>query len=406
MLRPMASAERLDPRYRWYLATAASWFGGLGLQQVMLPWLVVGELGASAEWAGFVQTANMLPSLVLLVVGGAVADRRDPRGLLGWLHALAALPSLALALAISGERLSVGIVIACATALGALNAFANPARDSLLSQVAGRDVLRAVTGLTIAQFASQGAGMIAAGSARWLGTAPILAVQAVIIAAGAGLSRRLPARAPVPVRPARPADYLAGLRIVLASPLRAVLALTCSIGLLFSASYNVVLPVLVREVYRGDVQDVSLVMLTFPVGTILGSLVLLARGGIRRKGRALVLALAIAAASVIASGLGLPFPAVVAAGLVWGLAGAVFLNMGRTLFQERAPEAERARVLAVNHLGFMATAPVGALLSGFVAAELGPRAALVGFGAGMLALLVLVTLASDVWRMESIGGSA
>jgi len=154
------------------------------------------------------------------------------------------------------------------------------------------------------------------------------------------------------------------------------------------------------------VQDVSLVMLTFPVGTILGSLVLLARGGIRRKGRALVLALAIAAASVIASGLGLPFPAVVAAGLVWGLAGAVFLNMGRTLFQERAPEAERARVLAVNHLGFMATAPVGALLSGFVAAELGPRAALVGFGAGMLALLVLVTLASDVWRMESIGGSA
>jgi len=57
-------------------------------------------------------------------------------------------------------------------------------------------------------------------------------------------------------------------------------------------------------------------------------------------------------------------------------------------------------VLAVNHLGFMATAPVGALLSGFVAAELGPRAALVGFGAGMLALLVLVTLASDVWRME------
>jgi MFS family permease len=128
--------------------------------------------------------------------------------------------------------------------------------------------------------------------------------------------------------------------------------------------------------------------------------VLLSRGGIRRKGRALVLSIAVAAASVIGSGLGLPFPAVVAAGLVWGLAGAVFLNMGRTLFQERAPEAERARVLAVNHLGFMAAAPVGALLSGFVAAELGPRAALVAFGAGMLAMVGLVTLASDVVRME------
>jgi MFS family permease len=179
-----------------------------------------------------------------------------------------------------------------------------------------------------------------------------------------------------------------------------VLALTCGIGFLFSASYNVVLPVLVREVYGGDVQDVSLVMLMFPVGTIAGSSVLLSRGGIRRKGRALVASLAIAAASVIVSGLGLPFAAVVAAGLVWGLAGAVFLNMSRTLFQERAPEAERARVLAVNHLGFMTAGPFGALLSGFVAAELGPRTALVAFGAGMLALLTLVTLASDVVRME------
>jgi hypothetical protein len=48
----------------------------------------------------------------------------------------------------------------------------------------------------------------------------------------------------------------------------------------------------------------------------------------------------------------------------------------------------------------MAAGPLGALLSGFVAAEFGPRAALVGFGAAMLLLLALVTLASDVVRME------
>jgi hypothetical protein len=48
----------------------------------------------------------------------------------------------------------------------------------------------------------------------------------------------------------------------------------------------------------------------------------------------------------------------------------------------------------------MAAAPLGALLSGFVAGELGPRAALLGFGAGMLVLLGVVTLATDVTRME------
>jgi hypothetical protein len=387
-------------RYGWYLATAASWFGGVGLQQVMLPWLVVGELRASAEWTGTVQMASMLPSLSLLLVGGAVADRRDPRALLTLLHALAALPALALGLAIAGGRLSIPIVLACATAMGAINAFSNPARDSLLSQVAGRDVMRAVTGLTIVQFAAQGVGMLAAGSARWLGTAPVLIAQAVSVALGAALVRGVPRRASPLAGLAARGEYLAGLRFVLGSPLRLVLVLTCGIGLLFSASYNVVLPLLVRDVYAGDVQHVSLVMLMFPAGTITGSFVLLSRGGIRRKGRALLVSLALAATSVIGCGLGLPFPFVVGAGFAWGLAGAVFLNMGRTLFQVRAPEAERARVLAVNQLGFMAAGPLGALLSGLVAGELGPRTALVAFGTGMLALVGVVGLASDVARME------
>jgi hypothetical protein len=48
----------------------------------------------------------------------------------------------------------------------------------------------------------------------------------------------------------------------------------------------------------------------------------------------------------------------------------------------------------------MATAPVGALLSGFVTAELGPQATLLGFGAAMLVLVGGVVLASGVVRME------
>jgi MFS family permease len=396
----MHGAERLDSRYGWYLAASASWFGGVGLQQVMLPWLVVGELGAGAEWTGAVQMASMLPSLFLLLLGGALADRGDPRELLTALHLLAALPALVLGLAIDGGRLSVAIVIACAMAIGTLNAFSNPARDSLLSDVAGRDVMRAVAGLTIAQFAAQGLGMLTAGAARWLGSATVLFVQAAVVALGAWLLRGAPGRARPAARLAAPGDFLAGLRFVLRSPLRAVLVLTCGIGFLFSASYNVVLPVLVREAYGGDVRDVSLVMLMFPVGTIAGSFVLLGRGGIRRKGRALLISLAISATSVMACGLGLPFPFVVAASLVWGLAGAVFLNMVRGLFQMRAPEAERGRVLAVNQLGFMATGPLGALLAGFLAGGVGPRAALVVFGAGMLVLVAVVTLASDLTRME------
>ena len=391
---------RAAPGYAWFLASSTSWFAAHGVHQVMIPWLVVGELRASPEWTGTVQMAAMLPNLVLLLVGGALADRFEGRRVLTALHGLAALPPLALAASLGSDSLSIPVVMACATASGVLAAFAHPARDSLLTQVAGRDVMRAVTGNTIAQFGAQGVGMVVAGSARWLASSPVLVAQAAFVALGALAARRLPERpAPEGSGSAR-GEFFAGLRFVLASDLRGVLALVFGIGLSFNGSYYVLLPLLARDVYGGDVRDVSLLLMMFPLGTIGGSLLLLARGGIRRKGRGLALSLAAAAACLVVAGRGLPFPALLATVLAWGLAGAVFLNASRTLFQERAPEAERARVLAVNQLGLTAAGPAGALLSGFAAAQLGPADALALFGAGMLALVALVTASTGVARME------
>jgi MFS family permease len=398
---PPDGPAREAPAYAWFLASSTSWFAAHGVHQVMIPWLVVGELRASPEWTGTVQMTAMLPTLALLLVGGALADRLEGRRVLAALHGLAGLPPLALAASLGTDSLSIPIVIACATATGALAAFAHPARDSLLSRVAGRDVMRAVTGNTIAQFGAQGVGMALAGSARWIASAPVLVAQAAFVGLGALAARRLPEGPPAHVVTASaPGGFFAGLRLVLGSDLRGVLALVLGIGFAFNGSYYVLVPLLARDVYGGDVRDVALLMMMFPLGTIGGSLALLARGGIRRKGRGLALSLAAAGACLVVAGRGLAFPALVATMLAWGVTGAVFLNASRTLFQERAPEAERARVLAVNQLGFAAASPAGALLSGLAAARLGPADALAVFGLGMLALVGLVALITDVARME------
>jgi hypothetical protein len=57
-------------------------------------------------------------------------------------------------------------------------------------------------------------------------------------------------------------------------------------------------------------------------------------------------------------------------------------------------------VLSMNQLGFTAAGPIGALLSGFAAAHLGPGTSLTVSGLCMLALVGAVTLRSDVARME------
>ncbi len=399
-----AAAERERRRqFVSYLGTISSWFGGWGMQQVLFPWLVVGVLQASAETTGLAQMSVLVSNLSFLLVGGAIADRFDPRRLLIVLHLGAVIPVALLLAAVAGGWLSLPVLVLCGLGVGMSSAFSNPARDSILSTVAGDDLGRAVTGVTVVQFGSQTVGMTIVGAARWIGTEAALAVQAVVLAAGSLFARRLPARAKRDVPPARRlslGEMTEGVRFVWASELRPVLLLVAGVGLFFMGSYHVVFPLLVRDVYGGSVQQLSLLMMMFPIGTIAGSLVLLKRGGIRRKGRALALALASGGLCLMAAGSGVPYGGAVAATLGWGLCGSVFMNMSRTLFQERARGPSRGRVLAVNQLGFLGAAPVGSLMAGYTTATLGPGGSLMALGGAMLVLVGIVAATTDAARME------
>jgi hypothetical protein len=250
-----------------------------------------------------------------------------------------------------------------------------PARDALLSEVAGADMMRAVTAMTLVQWASQAAGAFIGGSARWIGTVPALCLLAATYLLGAPALARL-AKAPPkgPPRALRLTDLGVGVREVWGSPqLRPVVILVGAVGALFVGPMMVVLPLLIRDYYGGDVAQLGLLQMCFPVGTILGSLVLLARGGIRRKGLAQIGALLAGCLCLGAVGFGLPLWGTLLAVLLWGTGAAVFMNAGRTVFQEKATPATRGRVLSVYTLGFMgASGLVGAPLSGFHAGWIGP----------------------------------
>lgn len=386
----------------WYLATTSSWFGGWGMYQVLFPWLVVGVLGASAETTGLTQMSVLLSNLTFLLVGGALADRLEARGLLTVLHLGAVVPIGILWASVVGDWLSLPVLIGCGVMIGLCSAFNVPARDSLLREVAGDDVGRTVTGVTAVQFGSQLVGMAIAGATKFIGTPVALLIQACILGSGAVAARRLPRRPPrVHGGEALSASEMTrGVRIVWSSPLRPVFLLIAGVGLFFMGSYHVIFPLLIRDVYQGSSAELSLLMGMFPLGAILGSLALLRRRSIRRKGRALAIALAAGGGFLVVGGMDLPYPGLVATTLGWGLCGSVFMNMSRTLFQERAPEAERARVLAVNQLGFLGAAPIGSILSGYAAATLGPSLALSALGAAMWVLVAVVLLTTPVLHME------
>ena len=61
----------------------------MAMQQLLITWLLVGILMLPATQVGAIQALIGLPGIVLMLWGGAVADRTDPRGVLIQVYSLA-----------------------------------------------------------------------------------------------------------------------------------------------------------------------------------------------------------------------------------------------------------------------------------------------------------------------------
>jgi MFS family permease len=390
--------------YGWFVAGVGSWFGAWGMQHVLFSWLVVGELRENPASVGLAQMFQMLPAVGLMLFGGAIGDRLDRRRILLAAHAAAALAALAMSRIVASGQLTFGIVIAYAVCWGTFQSFVLPARDATLPDVAGSDLERGVTGMTLIQFSAQAIGSAAVRGAGVIGSAGALGVQAAVAALGLYPVSKLRLAPPHGHRAARPPilrEIREGLREVWQSrALRPLAGLVACNGVFFVGPYFVLYPLIVRDVYGADLGDLALVMTMFPVGMIAGSSLLLRRGGIRRKGQALLLGFVGGGLALIATSLGLPFWGLLASVFGWGLAAAVFINMSRTLFQVWAPPSHRARVLSVYSLGLMGGAPLGNVAAGLLAEWLGPLPACALAGASMLAVIAYAWRFSEVRRME------
>jgi MFS family permease len=289
--------------------------------------------------------------------------------------------------------------------MGTVQAFVMPARDSLLSEVAGPNMMRAVTGMMLAQWGTQIVGTLLAGTARWIGTVPTLCLHGSTLLTGALILRKLPPAPPhggTPQTNLRLADVAEGVNEVVHSPtLLPVLLLGIAVGAFFIGPFMVVFPLLIRDYYGGDVAQLAMLSTAFPVGTILGSLAILWRGDIRRKGAAQLISLVAGSGCLGIVALGLPFWGTLVMICAWGISAAIFGNTGRTIFQERARPSHRARVLSVHTLGFMGSAGlVGAPLSGVLIEHIGPLATCAASSGAMVIVAALAFLFTGIAQVE------
>ena len=400
-----------------YLFTQGAWFLAFGLQMVLFPYLVRVVLQENEIRFGLAQMSMQLPTVLLILLGGYAADRTDTRLTVLAGCGLCALSFLGLGIFVAGGHLTYATLIVYALGIGTIGAFVTPARDALLSRVAPGGVQQAVGMASLAQFGGQILGMATAAAAPIVGLAALLFGQAAMMAVAAGAAARIRPRpaAPPKVREGGVLGFIfseisVGFRAAAASPVIApVIVCAVGMGICFMGAFAVLLPLIVQDYFPADLTGsarariasaLGVFSVTFWIGSMLSATVLIRIGHIRRMGRVYLAALFSGACVLILCSLPMPFWLLCGLNFVWGLGGGVAMTLGRGLVQKYSPPDKVARILSIFTLGNMGAAPAGAVLYGVLAHAIGPHAAILFPGLGMLVIVGAVTMSSQLWHLD------
>ena len=375
----------------------------MGIGQVVITWLVTVVLHETPERIGLVQTLSMLPMLLLLMVGGVAADRRDPRLILMICHTLFALHPMALAWVIWSGHFTYEVLIAFALVGGLAGAFAMPARDTLLTNVTQGSMQRSVAIMNMLQFGGQLIGILIAARASTIGAEPLLLFQGVLLLIGLFFVARL---APVPRGPVTGGAASAlremkeGAKAVWDErTIRTLILIGMPAGIFYMGTFMVGLPIIARDLYGGASEEIAMIQMGFMAGTVLGSIFVMRISPVQRPARLIMYSMPWSAAMMLLITLGLPFWGVVIAIAFWGAGAGVSMGMTRSIVQVSADPALRARMLSVFQMTSLGAAPIGAITMGFLISSFGVLNSLY-LPPIMSAIIFFVALfATNMWNL-------
>ena len=379
--------------YRLYFASQIVSVSGTWMQTVAQAWLVL-RLAPPARQGvdlGLVTALQFLPMLLFGTYGGLVADRVDKRRLLYATQTTAGLLALALGLLTQVGAVRLWEVYLLATLLGFVNMIDNPARQTFVLEMVGRDDLpNAVSLNSVVMNSARVIGPAIGGALiAFTGLAVCFEVNAasyVAVLFGLALMRRAELHASTPV-PRAKGQLRQGLRYVWRTPgLRDPLLLIAVAGTL-AYNFQVVLALFAKFTFHGGAGVYSTLTSLMGGGAVIGGLVVASRNrpNIHRL-TAIGLGFGVLIVAVAVS------PTLLVACIVivpMGALSIAFIATANATLQLRAEPTMRGRVMALYAIAFLGTTPIGSPLVGWISQATSPRVALaVGAAATIVAAAV------------------
>jgi MFS family permease len=363
---------------------------GTWMQTVAQSFVVL-DLTHSGTQLGLTSAARFLPMFVFGPLGGVFADRMDRRRVLYVTQTLSGLLAGVFAVTVGTHSIRLWIVYLLALALGFVNVFDNPARQSFISEmVSAGDLPNAVTLNSVAMNMARvlGAalgGVIAAAIGLALCfTINALSFGAVLVSLAAMRSSELfPAK-----RVSRQKKQVRqGLRYVRNTPeLLMPLLMIAVIGTL-AWEFQVSLPLMASKVFHGGAASYGVMASVMGGGAVVGGLISAARA--RPRARALCLAAIGWGIAILAAAVAPSFALELAALVFVGYGSITFNSLAKTTLQLAAKPEMRGRVMALWALAWLGSTPIGGPIVGWAGQAFGARLALVIGGVAALACGVL-----------------
>ncbi len=383
--------------YRLYFTAQLISVSGTWMQTVAQSWLVLRLTGSGVD-LGIVVGLQFLPMLLFGPVGGLVADRMNKRRLLYLTQAAGGLLALVLGVLVVSHEVQLWQVYLLAALLGLVNVFDNPARQTFIIEMVGRDDLpNAVSLNTVVMNASRVVGPAIGGvviTLVGLGVCFFInAASYIAVIIGLSMMRSSELHPTGTVARAR-GQIRDGFRYVWRTPsLRNTLLAVAVIGI-FAYNFTVTLALLAKNTFHGGAGTYSILTACMGAGAVVGGLLAAHRA---RPTPRLLQVLALVFGGLLAAVALSPTLAIAAVLIVFmGAASIGFIATANASLQLSADPAMRGRVMALYAMAFLGTTPIGAPLVGAIAQWTSPRISLlVGAMATILSAGILM------WRHQA-----
>jgi MFS family permease len=342
--------------------------------------------------------ARALPSTVLGVVGGALADKLAQRRLLIAVQAVQMVLLASLGTIAAMGAIEVWHLLAIISLSAAVQSFENPARQAIFPRLVSRaSLMDAVALNSMVHPGTRFVGPFLAGllmaQVRVMTGDPMLGPATLFYLTAFGyvvnaLFLYLIRLEPVALERAKTSvfsDMAEGVKFIVVNPIFSALILMTYCTQFFGWSFQSLFPVFAKDIFNGGELEIGLMGSMLGAGSLIGATAASNLAHVQRRGMLLIGGF-VSAASLIVVFAGAPAFAF-ALGLLFfiGVTQALFNVTSQSTLQYLVPNDYRGRVMGIWGMTHTTVQPMGQLVIGVVAGVFSAPIAVALGGAAMLA---------------------